>query len=91
LFIFKGKFKLRIHERYGAFSMKDTSKFLSEEEVRNKIEKLKSGDWPKYNTTDNLDNYIEQVSKLLTEEFNTLPDVVEFLKTSEFGFKLFRV
>lgn len=36
---------------YGAFSMKNTSKFPTEDEVRNKIEKLKSVDWPPLNPT----------------------------------------
>jgi hypothetical protein len=71
--------------------MKDTSKFLTADEVATKIEKLKRVNWPKYNATVSLDDYIEQVSDFLTEAFNTLPDVVEFLKASQFGFKLFRV
>lgn len=71
--------------------MNDITKFLTESQVNSKIEKLKNIAWPKYNQADNLDEYITQVSNFLTEEFNILPDVVEFLKSSQFGFKLFRV
>jgi len=71
--------------------MTDPSKFPTADEVKSKIEKLKNITWPKYNTTDNLDTYIKEISNLLTSEFNTLPDLVELLKASEFGFRLFRV
>jgi hypothetical protein len=71
--------------------MADTSKFPTADQVRSKIEKLKTIDWPAYNSSDNLDDYVKRVSKIFTEEFNTLPDVAEFLKIKEFGFKLFRV
>jgi len=81
----------RIHRRYGAFSMSNLSQFPTAEEVRAKIEKLRKVEWPKYSMSDDPDEFTRTISKVFTEEFNTLPDIAEFLKLKDFGFKIFRV
>lgn len=70
--------------------MADLKHFPSLNEVKSKIEKFNSFQWPSFEQGSSVDEYVEKVSKIFTSEFNVLPDILEFLNLKEFPLRIFR-
>lgn len=71
--------------------MADLIEFPTLEEVRKRIESFNQSDWPEFELADNVQEYVEKVSKLFTKEFNVLPDIIQFEPIDKLGFRFFRV
>jgi hypothetical protein len=65
-------------------------RFLPLDQVKLRLETLKQIRWPSFLPQDDPSSYVEKITEVFTTELNGIPDIVELLKPSDFGFKIFR-
>src|SRR5260370_25252901 len=65
--------------------------FPSLDKVQHSIKKLSQGGFPTFQPNDDVGEFVRSVSKILTNEFNVLPNIPQPRKIGDFGFKFFRV
>lgn len=55
------------------------------------IRSINKNAWPDYNSNEPVSKYIERITKILTEHFGIIPDIVQKISPGDFRFPLFRV
>src|SRR6218665_852665 len=65
--------------------------FLTFEEAKSAIEKLKSCSWPEFKEDDDVDEYVKSIFEIITSEFKKYPNFLLPLKPKDFNFGIFRV
>lgn len=71
--------------------MTDISHFPTVQMVQSALLRLRQSGFPRFQQGDNGDEFASRISKILTNELNVLPNIPQFDKVSNLGFKLFRV
>jgi len=67
------------------------SNFPNLSKVKLAISSLRKSGWPDYKNDESVSNYIKQITKILTEHFGIIPDIVKPVMPMDFRFPLFRV
>lgn len=65
--------------------------FLTLEDAKLAIEKLKSYCWPVYREGEDVDEYVKNIFDIITSEFGKYPNFLLPLKPKNFNFRIFRV
>jgi hypothetical protein len=67
------------------------SDFPELDEAKNAIERLRKKGFPKFENSQNIDEYIETISTIITQEYGILPNFMNRLPRKNFPFNIFRV
>lgn len=65
--------------------------FADIDTVKLAIQKFQEIGWPSFNETDNIDEFVEKITKQITEELGKFPNYLMPLKPKNFPFGIFRV
>jgi hypothetical protein len=69
----------------------DIEKFPSHKETIKSIERLKKLEFPKFNKSDNVEDFVKEIEALIQTEFEFLPNIFKFIEHKNFGLPFYRV
>jgi hypothetical protein len=69
----------------------DIEKFPSHKEAIKSIERLKRLELPKFNKSENVEDFVKKVESLIQTEFEFLPNIFKFIEHKNFGLPFYRV
>jgi len=69
----------------------DLEKFPSYKDTIKYIERLKKLEWPKFEKSDNVDEFVKKVQAIIQTEFEFLPNIFKFIEHKNFNLPFYRV